>query len=172
MWGGDLLVAPVVEKAATTRRLYLPRGSWFDFWTNEKITGGREIDRAVDLATTPLYVRAGAVIPMGPVRQYVDEPVDEPLTLVVYPGRDAMSSLYEDDGQSFAYRRGASMRLTMTWLDAARRLSLRLEPGSRMMPPARRTITVRLAGSSQSRSVAFTGQPVVVKFGQVSRGTS
>jgi alpha-glucosidase (family GH31 glycosyl hydrolase) len=65
LWGRDILVAPVVEKGATSRKLYLPRGVWFDFWTDEKTTGGREIDRAVDLATMPLYVRAGAIIPMG-----------------------------------------------------------------------------------------------------------
>ena len=66
LWGRDMLVAPVVEKGATTPTLYLPRGTWFDFWTEERVDGGREIDRAVDLATMPLYVRAGAVIPMGP----------------------------------------------------------------------------------------------------------
>ena len=93
-----MLVAPVVEKGATTRRVYLPRGTWFDFWTEERIDGGREIDRAVDLATMPLYVRAGAIIPMGPVKQYTSEPSDEPLTLVVYPGADGASSWYEDDG--------------------------------------------------------------------------
>jgi alpha-glucosidase/alpha-D-xyloside xylohydrolase len=65
-WGPDMLVAPVVEKGATTRNVYLPKGTWFDFWTNERIEGGREIDRPVDLATMPLYVRAGAVLPMGP----------------------------------------------------------------------------------------------------------
>ena len=164
MWGGDLLVAPVVDKGATTRRLYLPRGSWFDFWTNEQLEGGRELDRPVDLATMPLYVRAGAVIPMGPVRQYVDEPVDEPLTLVIYPGMNGTSSMYEDDGKSFAFRQGVSMRLTLTWQDAQRRLSLRLAPGSQMMAPARRTIAVRVAGSTQTKSVVFSGSPVVVQM--------
>src|SRR5204862_8111251 len=70
MWGRDILVAPVVEKNATSRRLYLPRGAWFDFWDEQRLDGGREIDRTVDLATTPLYVRAGAIVPMGPVKQY------------------------------------------------------------------------------------------------------
>ena len=67
--------------------------------------GGREIDRAVDLATIPLYVRAGAILPMGPVKQYTGEQVDGPLTVHVYPGADGAFLLYEDDGQSFDYRR-------------------------------------------------------------------
>src|SRR5436853_1138037 len=81
LWGRDILVAPVVEKGATSRRLYLPRGTWFDFWTDAAVDGGREIERAVDLATLPLYVRAGAIVPMGPVKQYTSEPLDGPLSL-------------------------------------------------------------------------------------------
>ena len=69
LWGPNILVAPVTEKGATSRRLYLPRGRWYDFWTGESFEGGREISRAVDLATIPLYVRAGTILPMGPVRQ-------------------------------------------------------------------------------------------------------
>ena len=70
LWGRDLLVAPVVEQGATARKVYLPRGSWYDFWNGERVEGGREISRTVDLETMPLYVRAGAIVPMGPVKQY------------------------------------------------------------------------------------------------------
>src|SRR5947207_6947497 len=57
LWGRDILVAPVVEAGATSRKLYLPRGTWYDWWTNETQQGGREITRNVDLSITPLYVR-------------------------------------------------------------------------------------------------------------------
>ena len=69
LWGRDILVAPVTEKGATQRTLYLPAGDWWDFWTGERVAGGRKITRAVDLATLPLYVRAGAIIATGPVKQ-------------------------------------------------------------------------------------------------------
>ena len=164
LWGRDVLVAPVVEKGATSRRLYLPRGSWFDFWTEQRVEGGREVDRAVDLASMPIYARAGAVIPMGPVRQYVSEPSDEPVTLIVYPGADGESSWYEDDGNTFDYRRGDFMRITMTWRDATRRLALNLAPGSRMRAPAPRRIDVRLAGSTKLTSVSFTGREIEVSL--------
>ena len=163
-WGRDLLVAPVVEKGATVRTVYLPKGTWFDFWTAERIEGGREIERAVDLETTPLYVRAGAVIPLGPVRQYVDEPVDGPHTLVVYPGADGSSSVYEDDGRSFDYRKGQFMRIAATWRDAGRRLTLTLAPGSRMLPPGTRNIEVLLAGQTAGKTVRFNGKPVEVRL--------
>ena len=164
LWGRDFLVAPVVEKGATTRRLYLPRGPWFDFWTSERVEGGREIDRPVNLETTPLYVRAGAVIPMGPVRQYVDERTDAPLRFVVYPGADGVSSVYEDDGRSFDYRKGQFMRIAAAWNDAGRRLTLTLAQGSRMLPPGTRSIEVVLAGQTAGKPVTFSGKPVEVRL--------
>lgn len=164
LWGRDVLVSPVVEKGATSRRLYLPRGDWFDFWTEERLEGGREVDRAVDLETMPLHVRAGAVLPIGPVKQYADERIDAPLSLVVYPGADGTSALYEDDGRTFAYRKGAWMRLEMAWRDRDRALELRLGRGSRMLTPAKRTLEIRVAGEPASRTVVFEGRPVKVRL--------
>jgi alpha-glucosidase/alpha-D-xyloside xylohydrolase len=164
LWGRDVLVAPVVEKGATSRRLYLPRGTWFDFWTDERIDGGREIDRRVDLETVPLYVRAGAVIPLDPVRQYTDERVDGALTLVVYPGADGNSSVYEDDGESFAHKRGEFMRLQMAWQDTSGTLRLSLARGSRMFGRRPRLIEVRMAGDKPTQSIRFDGSTITVKL--------
>jgi len=105
-------------------------------------------------------VRAGAIVPMDPVRQYTDEPVTDPTTLVVYPGADGESAWYEDDGKSFDYRRGDAMRVIMTWRDAPRRLSLRLAPGYKLRSPSPRRINIRLAGSSAVKIVEFTGRPL------------
>ena len=160
LWGRHLLVSPVVEKGATTRRLYLPRGTWFDFWTEERLDGAREIDRAVTLETLPLHVRAGSILPLGPIRQHVDEKSDAPLTLLVYPGADGAFMIYEDDGRSFEYRTGAWMGIDADWRDADRRLTLRLAPGSRMLPPARRPIEVRIAGGTRTRTVTFEGKRI------------
>jgi alpha-glucosidase (family GH31 glycosyl hydrolase) len=164
LWGRDILVAPVVEKGATSRRLYLPRGAWFDFWTEDKTDGGRDIDRAVDLATMPLYVRAGAIIPMGPVKQYTAEPVDGPLAVTVYPGADGSFEMFEDDGTSFEYRRGGWMGIAFTWTDRDRRLSMALMPGSRMRAPLVRDVVVRIAGQPATQSVTFSGRPLSLKL--------
>jgi alpha-glucosidase (family GH31 glycosyl hydrolase) len=131
LWGRDLLVAPVFEKGATTRRVYLPAGTWFDWWSNERHEGGQFVERAVDLATMPIYVRAGAIVPVDPVRQYTSEAVTDPTTLRVYAGADGAFTLYEDDGESQAYLddadAGAATRTRVTWDDAARRVAI--EPG-------------------------------------------
>ena len=162
LWGRDLLVAPVFEKGVTERKLYLPRGAWYDFWTNEKQDGGREVARAVNLETMPLYVRAGAVIPMGPPKQYTAEKVDGPLDIQVYPGANGQFLLYEDDGSSFAYRKGEWMGIQMAWNDARKSLSLRLAPGSKMLAPAKRELRVKLGDAS--KTAVFDGKPVEMKF--------
>jgi len=86
------------------------------------------------------------------------------MTLVVYPGADGQASLYEDDGRSFDYRKGEWMRIEMVWRDAARRLTLQLARGARMLPPARREFNVRLAGSKDAKQVIFEGKPVEVRL--------
>lgn len=164
LWGRDILVAPVTEKGATSRNLYLPRGVWYDFWTEEKVEGGREISRPVDLATMPLYVRAGSIIPLGPVKQYTGEKVDAPLTLQVYSGANGVFTLYEDDGITFDYRKGKWMKIEIAWNDNRRRLTMRLATGSQMLAPLRRNIEVRLASDKTTRTVVFSGRPLDVQF--------
>lgn len=162
LWGREILVAPIFENDATSRRVYLPKGPWHDFWTAERLEGGKEITRAVDLETMPLYVRGGAILPLGPVKQYVDEKVDAPLSLTIFPGADGAFLLYEDDGKSFDYRRGDWMGIQMNWDDAARRLRLHLAPGSRMLPPVRRPMEVILEGTK--KEIEFAGRPIDIGF--------
>jgi alpha-glucosidase (family GH31 glycosyl hydrolase) len=162
LWGRDILVAPVTGKAATERSLYLPQGAWYDFWTNEKHDGGKEITRKVDLETLPLYVRAGAIVPMGPVKQYTAEKVDGPLDVSVYPGADGSFLLYEDDGSSFEFKKGAWMGIQMTWNDARKSLSMRLAPGSKMLPPAKRDLRIKVGEAT--KSAVFEGRNLEISF--------
>ena len=165
LWGRDLLVAPVVEQGATSRSVYLPAGRWYDFWTEEPLDGGREMSRPVDLATMPLLARAGAIVPLGPIRQYTSEPVDAPVTVQVYPGADGAFTLYEDDGATFEYTRGDWMGIDIRWDDRRRRLSLALADGSRLRPPgARRSMKIRVAGTRETRDLVFAGKPVDVQL--------
>ncbi|WP_336959978.1 TIM-barrel domain-containing protein [Sphingobium aquiterrae] len=158
LFGADLLVAPVVEKGATARTLYLPRGRWYDHWTGEALEGGREVTRPVDLATMPVYVRAGAVLPLDPVRQHSGERTSQPTTLVVHPGADGTATIYEDDGDSFAYAKGAFSRIELHWSDAARTLRVTRGHGT----PARRTFAVRMAGQEGTRPLSFDGRSATI----------
>ncbi len=84
LFGDSFLVAPIYSPSKR-RRVYLPAGEWLDWWTQERIPGGRWIEVTADLETLPLYVREGAVIPMGPVMPYVDAEPTRELTLRVVP---------------------------------------------------------------------------------------
>lgn len=162
LWGPALLVAPVIEKGVETRKVYLPRGAWYDFWTGERVEGGRHTSRRVDLETMPVYVRAGSILPMGPVKQYVGEQVDQPLSISIYSGADTKFLLYEDDGISFDYRKGDWMGIQMEWEEGMRSLSLSLAAGSRMLPFASRVLDIKVG--RVSRTVEFKGMPLRVRF--------
>lgn len=123
LWGRDLLIAPVFENGATTRELYLPEGTWYDWWSGKKGTGGM-ITRGVDLATMPIYVRAGAIIPIDPIRQYTAEKSKDPLTIRIYRGADGDYTLYEDDGESLAYLHGDAVQTHFQWDDKAAVLTI------------------------------------------------
>jgi alpha-glucosidase (family GH31 glycosyl hydrolase) len=135
---------------------------WYDFWTGEKFDGGRQIERSVDLSTLPLFTRAGAILPLGPVKQYTSEKVDAPTQVTIYPGADGSFLLYEDDGISFDYRKGAWMGMELNWADARRTLTLRLAPRSRILPPAHRKFEVRVENSS--RTIVFDGKPLDISM--------
>eukprot|EP01037_Dinobryon_pediforme_P023357 gene23358-24782_t len=108
LFGDAFLVAPVTAYKARSRSVYFPEGTrWYDFDTGRAYQGGTRATVDAPFERLPLFVRAGAIVPTGPVTQYVDERRDAPLTILVYPGADGSFSLYEDDGRSTAYKTGA-----------------------------------------------------------------
>ena len=162
LWGRDLLVAPVVERGATARTLYLPPGLWFDWWTGQRHQGGREITRGVDLATLPLYVRAGAIIPLDPVRQYTGERVTRPTTLQIFPGADGEFTLYDDDGATLAYLEGQGTWTRLAWDDTRRILRISAARNSGRTPA--REFAVRLGVASVEKVVTFVGRAAEIQF--------
>lgn len=162
LWGDSFLVAPVLEAGASQRAVYLPAGQWWDYWTNQQTEGEREVSRTVDLKTMPLYVRSGAVIPFGPLRQYVAEPINDPLELFVYPGADGRFTLYEDDGESFRYQKGEFTRIVCEWKEQERTLTLHVDPRGR--PASGRRMRVRLAGQAVATDITIRNPTTEMKL--------
>ncbi len=160
LFGPSILVAPVVRKGAGSREVYLPAGSWYDFWTRKSVEGGRTVDRAVDLATMPLYVREGSIIPMDPVREYVGQAVSEPTTLEIWEGADGSFVLYDDDGASLDYMQGKGSSLALSWSQPRRTLTIEAVGGARPASPL--PFSVRSATRGVSRQVIFDGSPTRV----------
>jgi alpha-D-xyloside xylohydrolase len=123
MFGPALLVAPVVEQGMTTREVYLPAGTdWYNFWTNEKLRGGQTVTVAAPIDTLPLFVRAGSILPMGVPVESTN--VKQALAEVrVYPGADANFDLYNDDGTTYGYEKGAMEITHLHWDEAGKRLT-------------------------------------------------
>jgi alpha-glucosidase/alpha-D-xyloside xylohydrolase len=164
LWGRDILVAPVVEKGAKARRVYLPDGDWYDWWTNEKLSGHRWVERAVDLQTMPLYVRAGAIIPLDPVRQYTSQKVEQPTMIAVYPGTNGTFVMYEDDGASLDYKRDIAAWTRFSWNDRSRTLTIQPDSKTKAKSAGSRNFEVVLASSGERKSVQFSNRAVEVKF--------
>jgi alpha-glucosidase/alpha-D-xyloside xylohydrolase len=158
LFGPSLLVAPVVERGAKERSVYLPEGVWWDFWTNQQYSGPQTMSRTVDLEAMPIYVRAGAVIPTGEVKQWVYQPTTEPMTLTVYPGAAGVSSLYEDDGLSYAREDGDFTRTAMLWNNSTRTITLRASRTG-----GERKFMVAIAGST-AKQILFSARETNVKL--------
>ena len=107
LFGRDILVAPILDEGAAERTVYLPAGGWINFWTDESCFGPHFLKVHAELDTIPLFIRQGAIIPMGPDVQYSSERPLDPLTLEIYRGCDRAFTLYEDDGETSAYQNGA-----------------------------------------------------------------
>jgi alpha-glucosidase len=109
--GRDLLVAPIYQPGVTRRLVYLPEGDWYDFWTDQRYEGKQYVVVQAPLDTLPLFARAGAIIPMGPVMPHVGAARAETLTLHLFPGEGEFT-LYEDAGDG--YGPSARTRVTLT----------------------------------------------------------
>ncbi len=164
LWGRDLLVAPVFEKGATRREVYLPEGQWYDFWSGGAHEGGSTISRPVDLATMPIFVRAGAILPIDPIRQHTGEEVKEPLTIRIYRGTDGSARIYHDDGSSNGYLKGESAVTSLTWDDQATKLTIEpiLTPGHRLRQPQK--LRVELIPGGSEKLVNYAGERIAVEI--------
>jgi alpha-glucosidase len=103
-YGDKILICPVLEPGQTSRNVYLPKGKWYDFWSNEIVDGGQEVPVATPLDIIPIFVKAGSVIPEYPVMQYIGEKEIEEVKLnIYYSDYEVNSFLFEDYGETFAY---------------------------------------------------------------------
>ncbi|WP_068138606.1 glycoside hydrolase family 31 protein [Limnochorda pilosa] len=145
--GPDLLVAPVLQPQARERMAYLPEGEWVDFWTGEVSRGPAHRVVEAPLERIPLFVRAGAMLPMGPVTQHTGEAGWQELTLLLYPGEAPShwkTVLYEDDGATPAHEQGVSSRRAMALAVRERHLALDLADPEGSYAPARREVGVEV----------------------------
>lgn len=166
MFGKSILVSPVTKASSTStqKSIYLPKGAvWYDFWTNERIEGGKTANKTVSLDILPLYVKAGSIIPFGPDVQYATEKKWDNLSIAVYPGKDADFTLYEDEGDNYNYEKGAYTTIQMKWDDAHRTLTIGKRNGTYPNMLTERTFTVKMINGN-TKTVRYNGKSVSIKL--------
>ena len=151
LFGHDLLVAPVLAPDVRAREVQFPEGTWYDLWTGEPVTGGKNLTVQAPLERIPLFVREGAIIPTQQVMQHTGEQPIDPLTLTVYPLRtngSASSAYYEDDGLSFDYQKGVVFRRVHAQQRIGSRLIVDIGAADGTYIPPSRTLLVRVVNAA------------------------
>jgi alpha-glucosidase len=160
MIGADLLAAPILKPSLTARLVYLPPGVWFDYWTGTRHEGGSMIHVEAPLETVPLFVRGGAILPLGPEMNYVGEKPADPLHFEIYPDArgEASALLYEDDGITEAYQQGGFRQTSVSYrhTPAGDRIDLSAPKGN--FHPAPRDLVFTVRPASPFRKVLIDGK--------------
>ncbi|MDX1470093.1 MAG: glycoside hydrolase family 31 protein, partial [Flavobacteriaceae bacterium] len=107
IYGTQILVCPIQEPNARGRRMYVPRGKWYNYWNNKVVKGGKEMWVDADIDSMPIFIKEGAIIPHYPVQQYVDEKtIDEVALHVYYKKGKETSVLFDDAHDGYDYTKG------------------------------------------------------------------
>jgi alpha-glucosidase len=168
MFGEELLVAPVTEKGAKIKRLYLPRGQWIDFKEGKtRLDGPQWIEYPVSLEEIPIFIKSGSIIPMMPIMQYIHEKPDYPLIVKIFPptiDKKASFELYEDDGETNNYKKDIYSQTTFSC--ATRQKSYTINISERVernySPAENRSIILEISMKSKPESVLLDG--IKIKF--------
>jgi len=152
--------------------VYLPAGAqWIDYWTGNRLEGGQKVMADAPLAHSPLYIKAGSILPWGPEVQYSSEKKWDDLEIRVYPGANATFTLYEDEGDGYNYEKGQYSTIQFSWNDKSRTLTVADRKGSFDGMLTKRTFRVVLVEPGTNgnaplagKTVSYTGKRASVKL--------
>jgi alpha-D-xyloside xylohydrolase len=174
MFGPDLLINPVTEPGAETRKVILPRVTrWTDFWTGKAFDGGQTVEAAAPIGHLPIFVRAGSILPYGPTVQWAGEKPTDPIEMRIYSGASGSFTLYEDEGDNYDYEKGVHATVPFHWDDAAKTLTIGAREGSYPGMPSTRVFHIVWVGEGHGvstpsttqvdRNVTYTGDELRIK---------
>ena len=169
-FGDSMIVAPVTsptDKASglATEKIWLPAGEWIEWDTGRHFTGPVELNRKFSIRETPVYVRAGSIVPMAPKMSHTGEKPIDPLILTVFPqtaGKKSFYTLYEDSGKAREYQTGKAAWTDIAASEAGGQLVITIAPprhGYTGMP-LQRAYELRLPGDWPAQSVSVNGRPL------------
>ena len=156
--GPAILVSPVTEPGATSRRMYLPKAKWYDFWTGRVTEGGSGTEAQAPLDRIPIHVRAGSILPLGPDLEWTTQRPADPIELRVYTGADGSFTLYEDDNETYGYEKGARAIIPMHWDDTNRKLTIGDRHGKYPGMRESRTLRIVFVGENHGTGIEPSAQ--------------
>jgi len=163
LFGEDLLVAPVVTEGEFQRKVYLPRGTWFDFWSDQTYSGPKTIIVEAPLDRIPMFARGGAILPMRQLVQYVTEAPIDPLTFEIYPQGHSARQYYEDDGVSYDYQKGVYLLETVSVDDQGGTVKVAISGRDGSYNPPSRFLVLKIHGLQIApRQVVVDGRELTV----------
>lgn len=163
MFGKELLVAPVVEKGAITKEVYLPEGEWVNFNDGKTVyRGGKWLTADAPLEVIPLFVKKGSIIPTMPVMQYIHEKENYPVSLEVYPAnvsQEATFTLYEDDGESRGYEKDIFCKTSFSCLTVkgGLRFTINAPENKGYTPEGQRNYIIKVHAAARPKGVVING---------------
>lgn len=165
IFGESIMVGLVTEYKQRQKDIYLPQGDWYNFWTNEQLQGGQSITVDAPLDETPLFIKAGSIIPFGAKVQYATQETNEPLTITIYPGKDAEFTLYMDDNESYDYEQGEYSEVIFSYSESAKKLTIKKGNGDYIdfanTPLSFNVVTI---GNNAESLTTFKGKELVISL--------
>lgn len=160
---GDIMVCPVTDPGVESREVYLPAGAdWYDFWTGKKYAGGETVSAEAPLNRLPLFVKAGSIIPTTAPAEYSSASVGQPITVDIYPGKDAEFTLYDDAGDTYDFEKGEFTRVSMKWDDSKGVLTIAEAEGTYPEAPRSRKLTIRKNG--KTKTITYKNKKTKIKI--------
>jgi alpha-D-xyloside xylohydrolase len=160
MFGPSLLINPVYEYKARLRKVYLPAScGWYDFFTGKHYSGGQTIDAVSPYENIPVFVKDGSILPVGPEIQYTSQKPADPITLMIFAGKDGSFTLYEDENTNYNYEKGAYALIPFSYDEASKMLVIGTRKGQFTGMIAKRTFNIVLVTPGQPGKLKFDVTP-------------
>ena len=174
MFGKSLLVAPITEPGVKQWKVYLPKNNqWFDFWTGASYQGGQTVEAAAPQDKIPVFVKSGAIIPMGSVVQYSSQKPADTLEIRVYTGANGSFKLYNDEGDNYNYEKGKLKVIGFNWNEKSQQLTIDKVQGNYSGASAKQVFNIVWLGKNNgikssttpTKMVVYTGKVLTIKRG-------
>ncbi len=160
MWGNEFLVAPNCSDSSAVK-VWLPKGIWFDFWNDQKLSGDQVISYQSPMGQLPLFVKAGSIIPMANYALSTSFIHPDSLILHVYPGQNGSFTLYEDDGNTEAYKIKNEIRTTLITFDqSTTELKIEAARGGYENAPSNRAYQINFHALNNPRKIIVNNRAV------------